>query len=284
MAVIRTFRAPFFVIALLLMLGIVLIERSQVDPERIDRLLSGFLVQGEAMGTDAFFALFPPEQKAELDQLLEEKADEAREKLTKDIEGFGIPMLQYVDGVLLFALALIGLGLLLPATMQVKIQGCLTFIFGIIILLAALVLVFVILAKLIVMVSLLLSFPFGTIAYFFIYADFPRDASIALLSFLLSLKILLAILLILAHQRFLENLGLVLMVVTSLVANIIVSFLHGIVPGFLVSITDAIAGIIVLIIAIIWAIILIIGGIISLITLILGSIGEAAGRVTKIRA
>ncbi|HRW03852.1 MAG TPA: hypothetical protein P5121_02080 [Caldilineaceae bacterium] len=281
MALIRTFRTPFFVVALLLMLAIVLIERSQVDPRWVDGLLRGFLPQTQA-SVDAFFDLFPPEQKAELDELMAEKADEAREKLTPDIEGFGIPTLQYVDGVLLFSLALIGLGLLLPATLQVKLQGCLTLIVGLVIFLIAIVLIFVVIAKLIVMVSLLLSFPFGTIAYFFIYADFPRDASLALLSFLFGLKLLVGLLLLLAHQRFLENLGLVLMVLTSLVANFIVSLLHGIVPGFLVSITDAIAGIVVLIIAIIWAIVLIIGAAIALITLLLGFIGGGAGRVTTL--
>jgi len=282
MAIIRTFRTPIFILALLLMVAIVLIERSQVDPAWVDRLLSGFLPQNQSLAADAFFDLFPPEQKAELDELMEEKADEASEKLTEDIEGFGIPALQYVDGVLLFSLALIGLGLILPATMQVKVQGCLTMLVGIIILLAAFVLVFIVLAKLIAMISLLLSFPFGTIAYFFIYADFPRDSSLALLSFLFGLKLLVGLLLLLAHQRFLENLGLVLMVLTSLVANFVVSFLHGLVPGFLVSITDAVAGIIVLIIAMIWAIILIIGALISLITLIMGMIGGGVGRATSL--
>lgn len=282
MGLIRTFRTPFFVIALLLMLVIVLIERSQVDPAWVNRLLTGFLQQRQNVQVDAFFDLFPPKQKVQLDKLLAEKADEAREKLNEDIEGFGIPMLQYVDGVLLFSLALIGLGLVLPAVVQVKIQGCLTLIFAIVLLLTALVLIFLVIAKLIVMVSLLLSFPFGTIAYFFIFANFPRGASVALLGFLFSLKILVGILLLLAHQRFIENLGLVLMVLTSLVANIIVSLLHTIVPGFLVSITDAIAGIVVLILAIIWAIILIIGAIISIITLIMGMIGGGIGRTTTL--
>lgn len=278
----RTFRTPFFVIALVLMLVIVLIERSQVDPAWVQRVLDTFLQRTQQVAVDEFFELFPPEQKAELDKLLAEKADEAKEKLSEDIEGFGIPMLQYVDGVLLFALALIGLGLLLPPTFQVKIQGCLTLIFAISLLLAAIAVIFIVIAKLLLMVALLLSFPFGTIAYFFIYARFPRDGAAAVLAFLFTLKLLVGILLLLAQQRFIENLGLVLMVLTSLVANFIVTLLHGVVPGFLVSITDALAGIIVLIIAIIWAIILIIGGIIALITLILGMVGGATGRAATL--
>ena len=50
---------------------------------------------------------------------------------------------------------------------------------------------------------------------------------------------------VLAHQRFLQNLGLVLIIIGALVANLIVSFLHALVPGFLVSISDAVAGIVV---------------------------------------
>jgi hypothetical protein len=57
----------------------------------------------------------------------------------------------------------------------------------------------------------------------------------------------------------------VLLIVTSLVANLIVTFLHGIVPLFLVSITDAIAAIVVAIIGIIWAIVLLIGAIVAIV-------------------
>ena len=48
---------------------------------------------------------------------------------------------------------------------------------------------------------------------------------------------------------------------TSFLANLIVSFLHGLVPFPLVSITDAVAGIIVGILALIWAIVILIGSI-----------------------
>jgi hypothetical protein len=47
--------------------------------------------------------------------------------------------------------------------------------------------------------------------------------------------------LILAHPRFLQNKGLMLSILSSLAANIIIGFLHAMVPVPLVSITDAIA-------------------------------------------
>ena len=52
---------------------------------------------------------------------------------------------------------------------------------------------------------------------------------------------------------------------TSLLANVIVSFLHGLVPSVLVSITDAIAAIIVAILALIWAIVLLVFSVVSIV-------------------
>ncbi len=75
------------------------------------------------------------------------------------------------------------------------------------------------------------------------------------------LKIVAAICLPLAQQRFLKLKSLILLVATSFLATIVVSFLHGFVPGPLVSITDALAAIIVGILALIWAVVILIGSI-----------------------
>ncbi len=67
--------------------------------------------------------------------------------------------------------------------------------------------------------------------------------------------------LVIAQQRFLQNRGLVLLVVSSLVANIVISFLHGFVPIILVSITDAIGAIVMAVCGCIWWILALIGAI-----------------------
>ena len=67
-----------------------------------------------------------------------------------------------------------------------------------------------------------------------------------------------------AHPRFLQNKGLVLLFLTSLLGGLIVSFLHGFVPVILVSITDGVAAIIIAILAIIWCIFFLIGAIVSI--------------------
>src|SRR4051794_28447583 len=57
--------------------------------------------------------------------------------------------------------------------------------------------------------------------------------------------------LVAAHQRFLEQKGLVLTILSS----VIISLLHGFVPRFLVAVTDTVAAIVVDILALIWALV-----------------------------
>jgi hypothetical protein len=78
-----------------------------------------------------------------------------------------------------------------------------------------------------------------------------------------------------AQPRFIQNKGLVALVLTSLVANLIVAFLHALLPLFLVSILDAIAAIIVAIIAIIWAIVLLVGAIMGILTAVRATASSA---------
>jgi hypothetical protein len=115
------------------------------------------------------------------------------------------------------------------------------------------------------MVGLFFAFPFGTAAYLALWGDFPKTAAAVILSLLMALKIGASICLPIANQRFLSAKGLILMILTSFVATIIVSFLQGIVPGPLVSITDALAAIIVGILALIWAIVMLVGSIIAVV-------------------
>jgi hypothetical protein len=114
-----------------------------------------------------------------------------------------------------------------------------------------------------------MAVPFGTIAYFAAFANFDTSGAQIALSLVMVLKLVFAVCLVIAHQRFLENKGLVLIIITSLVSNLVIAFLQGLVPGFLVSITDDIAAIIVCILAIIWAVVYLIGGIVSVVKVII---------------
>jgi hypothetical protein len=175
--------------------------------------------------------------------------------------GYGIPYLALVDGILAYSLALMVLALVLNPNLQAKLQGIVTLILSFFLALGSLALILVAFVKLMIMVALFFAPPFGTAAYLLVWGDFPKAAAAVILSLILLLKLGAAICLPLAQQRFLKLKSLILLVATSFIATIVVSFLQGLVPGPLVSITDALAAIIVGILALIWAVVILIGSI-----------------------
>ncbi|MCW8928912.1 MAG: hypothetical protein OQL19_01585 [Gammaproteobacteria bacterium] len=170
------------------------------------------------------------------------------------IPGLGIPSIALIDSLLIFVIFMMMLNVWISPALIGKISGISTLIFSLIILLTAIALLFFSLLQLTSLIALLLAFPFGTAAYFATFAGFDRGGAAATLSLLMTLKVLFAVFLVLAQQRFLENKGLIFLIFTMLIVNILVGFLHGFPPGFLVSIIDALAAIIISIIAIIWSI------------------------------
>jgi hypothetical protein len=195
--------------------------------------------------------------------------------------GIGIPYLALVDVIIVFTVGLMGLGMLIPERVQGRLQGVVTLIFAIVLILTALVLLIVAFLKLILMVTLLLAFPFGTIAYLIIWGFFARGEATVILSLLMFLKLVFAAALVAAQQRFIQNKGLVALILTSLVANVVVAFLQGIVPIILVSITDAVAAIILAIVAIIWGIILFVGSLFAIVNALRSIASEAEGAAVE---
>ena len=195
--------------------------------------------------------------------------DELSGKKSETPPGYAIYALVYIDAILCFTLALFGLPLVVKPQLLVKVQGIATFIFSLSLLLASIAYMMKVIVNLVLMITLLMAIPFGTIFYFILYASFSTGKAAAILSGIMFLKYVMAGSLIAAHERFLFNKGLIAIIATSLVATMIVGFLHSFLPSFLVSITDAIAAIIVCVIAIIWSIILLIGSIISIVNLII---------------
>lgn len=179
--------------------------------------------------------------------------------------GYGIRSLALLDVLVIFSVGLMGLSMLLPERIHGRLQGIATLVVAILVLLAALVLLYAGIALASLMVTLLLSPIFGTIAYFVGFADFDRAGAAVTLGLLMLLKLGFAVCLMLAHQRFLQNKGLVLIVASTLVAGLLISFLHGFVPGFLVSITDVVGAIVVGIVSLIWAIVFLIGSLVSIV-------------------
>ncbi|MCI0394458.1 MAG: hypothetical protein L0332_21085 [Chloroflexi bacterium] len=244
-------RKPLFLVALVLIVLVVLLELGSLG-----------VLGGKNADALAVEDLLPAGETEELFRSLE--PDEQEELAARDKPpGMGIPYLVFLDGTVLFTVALVGAGLLLPETIQAKTQGIVTLLFSALLIVTALAFIFVAVAAVSLMVSLLVAAPFGTLIYLAIYGFFNRGGANVALTLLMMLKLGFVACLVLAQQRFLQNKGLVLLILTSLLGNVIVSFLHGFVPGFLVSITDAIAAIVVAALAILWAIFLLIGSLVS---------------------
>lgn len=179
--------------------------------------------------------------------------------------GLAIPYLALLDALVLLTLGLIGLSLLLPERAHGRIQGVITLVVSFLDLVGSFLLIWVAFALLMVMVALFTSVPFGTLAYLAIWGFFDRGPAAATLSLLMLLKLGSAICLVVAQPRFLQNKGLVLLVLFSVLANVIVAFLHGLVPIILVSITDALAAIVIAVLALVWSIVLLIGAIVGVV-------------------
>jgi hypothetical protein len=247
-------RKPPFFVAIALAIIIVLIEVGA----------GGFLNSATSVVNNLSAAVASDPELAEAYRNAPKADIDSLSKQTKP-PGLGILYMALLDAVLLFTILLTASGMFIPQGVQGNIQGCITGIFAIILILTGIVMILVAVALIILMVTLLLAIPFGTIAYLILYGFFNRAAATGTLTLLMTLKLGFAVALVVAQQRFLQNKGLVLLVITSLAANVIVSVLHGIVPGILVSITDAIAGVIVAVLALIWAVVLVFGALLSII-------------------
>lgn len=272
-ALLDTLRKPFLVIAIVLLGLAVLIEIGETSllgnwPSRVAAMLRAESSPAQDIAQSLEDRLPPSEVKEALKNLDSEQREQLQQlAMIRESRppGIAIPYMALVDGIALFTVVLIGLSLVIPARIQGRVQGVLTLIFSILIIIAAIGMILAAIALLITMVAMLLAIPFGTIVYLILFGSFDTSSALAILSLLMFLKFGFVVCLLLAQQRFVTNVGLVLIVVTALAATIAVGFLHSLVPGFLVSITDAIGGIVVGVCAAIWAIVLLVGSIGSVI-------------------
>jgi hypothetical protein len=198
--------------------------------------------------------------------------------------GMGIMALAFIDGILLYSWSTIKAGSVIPEKVLTPATKIANFCFFLFMIITAIAIIFTAIALITLMVSLLLAIPFGTIIYLIKYGKFATGAAQSTLAVLMSLKILFAISLIIGEERlFYDYRKFLYVLVTSFVANIIIGFLHGMVPGFLVSITDAVGAIIVAAMALVWLIIMFLGSIINVITLVMDAIGLAFKASNKLR-
>lgn len=177
--------------------------------------------------------------------------------------GLAISYLALIDGLLLLLLVIMVLNIVASQQAVGRLQGIVTLILMILMIIASIVLAIIALVKLLLMVTLFISAPFGTLAYLVLFGNFDTSGATFALATILALKLVFCLQLVMGQQRFLALKGFVALVATSLVCTLLVGFLHGIVPSVLTSITDAIAALIIAIVALIWSIVLLIGAVIG---------------------
>ncbi|HYV47637.1 MAG TPA: hypothetical protein VFA20_22415 [Myxococcaceae bacterium] len=188
--------------------------------------------------------------------------------------GMAVSYLALLDGLLLFTVLLVGLSLLLPERIHGRVQGVASLVVAIVDILLVLLLVPLALVLLLLMFGLFIAPPFGTLAYLAVWGFFDRDGAAVTLSIVMFLKVAFAVVLVISQPRFIQNKGLVLLIATSLVANVVVAFLHGLVPGVMVSITDALAAIVVGILAFAWSVLMAVAALISIVRAIRSAKGD----------
>lgn len=169
--------------------------------------------------------------------------------------GLAVPDLVFLDVLLFLTVGLMALTLVVREELVGRGQGVVMLIASILVIFGALRAAIFAFVKLLLMLALFLSPPFGTIAYFAAFGWFDRPGAVTSVGLVLFLKLAFCVAIVAAQQRFLQNKGLVIFLVISIVLTIVVGFLHSFVPLPLVSITDAVGALFVSIVAIIWAIV-----------------------------
>jgi hypothetical protein len=192
--------------------------------------------------------------------------------------GSGIGYLAFLDGLVFFTVLMLGLSLIIQLRVYGRTQGVVTLIVSIVWLIVGFIAALIALAKLLLMVGLLIAVPFGTIAYLALWGFFPTGKAATVLALLLFLKIVFAVLLVLAQPRFLRIKGLVILVLLSLVVQLVLGIIQSFLPGPIVSIGDELWALVTAIVAIIWAIIMLIGSIPAIVKAVhvSGSLADAA--------
>jgi hypothetical protein len=178
----------------------------------------------------------------------------------------GTAMLDVLLVLTMVLMLLVELGV--PARVMGRVQGVATVIVSFLTILASFIMLIATIVLLLLMIGLLVATPFGTIVYLAVWGDFSRGGAAATLGLVMVLKLVGAFCLVLYTLQVLKSKSLVLLFACSILLTLVLSFLHGLVPIILVSITDAVGAIVALIVALIWGIYYLISGIISVVKIL----------------
>lgn len=240
-------RRPFLVVALLALSALVALEIGSTA------LISPGPATGEALA-------------GALDGLGAEAGDvtaalsQGRQAGTDgDPPGLAIPSLALIDGLLLVTMLGLGLAIVVPHRILARVVAPANLVISLLTVLIGIRLFVTTLALLFLMLGLFLAAPFGTVAYLARWGAFPRPGAQGMLAAILALKLVFCGFAIAASPRLIGQKGLVALVATSIVVQLMIGYLHGLVPLPLVSMLDAVAALIVIAVAIVWAVVIMAG-------------------------
>jgi len=183
----------------------------------------------------------------------------------QDAPGVGIRMLGLIDLGLAWSLFLMVLEFAGIARWLSRVQGIVTLILSFLGILGGIILIVLTFTLLILMVSLLVAAPFGTIAYLAIWADFPSAEVRAVLGMIMMMKLLGLVFLAISNPAILKNKGLIILLLFSIGSTFITALLIALVPGFVAAIADVIGALISAILGTIWLVVMLIGAIFAVI-------------------
>lgn len=252
----RRLRLPFLIGAWILMVMAFSIDAGTPA-------LQSFASAGQSP-TQVRALLEPQLDRTDLSQEEKDEALSSAISRASQPPGRAVVALSLLDGLLMLSITLVLLGSVVPGALHARYQGVVTLLVSMGVLGKGLMAMTEALAAMLVMVTLLLSFPFGTIAYLVKWGSFPVGQAGLLLGLSAFFRLLGLGALVLAHQRFLQNKGLLLLVLTAMLGSSIIGVFHGWVPSVVVSISDAAATIVVAVLVLIWSIVLLVGALLSL--------------------
>jgi hypothetical protein len=168
--------------------------------------------------------------------------------------GNGIGYLALVDGYLLFSVVMLALSFLLSQRAYGRVQGIVTLVVSFLWIILSFVMALVAFVLLMVMFGLFVSVPFGTIAYLAIWGFFPVGKAAAVLGLLLFLKIVFVVLLVLAQQKFLKAVALMIHIATSVVLQLVLGIVQGWLPFIVVSLGDQLLALVFAIVSLVGAV------------------------------
>lgn len=180
--------------------------------------------------------------------------------------GVGIRALLFLDAALAYSLVLILIDFFAPVrAAAARVQGIVTLVLGIVGILLAVVFANAAINLVTIMLALLMSPPFGTLAYFAAWGHFDKTHARIIIDLCLFLKMVGVAFLVVSSPTIIKNRTLMLLLGLSLGLTFMLGLLHAFPPSFLVAITDGVGAIITLIVALIWMVLLLIGAIPSIV-------------------